>query len=142
MAKNKLTKGSLSLGQIEKEAMPEIKSGLKENVKRTTLYLDENLYRAIKRHAVMEDITIKDYINNVLRKDCEQKGILYVLWSINMKSTASFNIKIERKIKIERLAMEVSLKIGRPVKWTEVMNVLVDHFAKEAVKLIEKNEKL
>ena len=59
-----------------------------------------------------------------------------------MKSTASFNIKIERKIKIERLAMEVSLKIGRPVKWTEVMNVLVDHFAKEAVKLIEKNEKL
>ena len=59
-----------------------------------------------------------------------------------MKSTASFNIKIERKIKIERLAMEVSLKIGRPVKWTEVMNVLVDHFAKEPVKLIEKNEKL
>ena len=59
-----------------------------------------------------------------------------------MKSTASFNIKIERKIKIERLAMEVSLKIGRPVKWTEVMNVLVDHFAKEAVKLIEKKEKL
>jgi hypothetical protein len=59
-----------------------------------------------------------------------------------MKSTASFNIKIERKIKIERLAMEVSLKIGRPVKWTEVMNVLVDHFAKDAVKLIEKNGKL
>lgn len=59
-----------------------------------------------------------------------------------MKSTASFNIKIERKIKVERLAMEVSLKIGRPVKWTEVMNVLVDHFAKDAVKLIEKNGKL
>ena len=59
-----------------------------------------------------------------------------------MKSTASFNIKIERKIKIERLAMEVSLKIGRPVKWTEVMNVLVHHFAKDAVKLIEKNGKL
>lgn len=59
-----------------------------------------------------------------------------------MKSTASFNIKIERKIKIERLAMEVSLKIGRPVKWTEVMNVLVDHFAKDAVELIEKNGKL
>ncbi len=76
MAKNKLTKGTLSLGQIEKDAMPEIKSGLKKNEKRTTLYLDENLYRAIKRQAVMEEITIKDYINNVLRKDCEQKGIL------------------------------------------------------------------
>lgn len=76
MAKNKLTKGSLSLGQIEKDAMPEIKSSLKENVKRTTIYLDESLYRAIKRHSVMEEVTIKDYINNVLRKDCEQKGIL------------------------------------------------------------------
>ena len=76
MAKNKLTKGTLSLGQIEKDAMPEIKSGLKKNEKRTTLYLDENLYRAIKRKEVMEEITIKDYINNLLRKDCEQKGIL------------------------------------------------------------------
>ena len=76
MAKNKLTKGTLSLGQIEKDAMPEIKSGLKKNEKRTTLYLDENLYRAIKRQAVMEEITIKDFINNLLRKDCEQKGIL------------------------------------------------------------------
>ena len=76
MAKHKLTKGTLSLGQIEKDAMPEIKSGLKKNEKRTTLYLDENLYRAIKRQAVMEEITIKDYINNLLRKDCEQKGIL------------------------------------------------------------------
>ena len=76
MAKNKLTKGTLSLGQIEKDAMPEIKSGLKKNEKRTTLYLDENLYRTIKRQAVMEEITIKDYINNLLRKDCEQKGIL------------------------------------------------------------------
>ena len=76
MAKNKLTKGTLSLGQIEKDAMPEIKSGLKKNEKRTTIYLDENLYRAIKRQAVMEEITIKDYINNLLRKDCEQKGIL------------------------------------------------------------------
>ena len=76
MAKNKLTKGTLSLGQIEKDAMPEIKSGLKKNEKRTTLYLDENLYRAIKRQGVMEEITIKDYINNLLRKDCEKKGIL------------------------------------------------------------------
>lgn len=76
MAKNKLTKGTLSLGQIEKDAMPEIKSGLKKNEKRTTLYLDENLYRAIKRQAVMEEITIKDYINNLLRKDCEKKEIL------------------------------------------------------------------
>lgn len=59
-----------------------------------------------------------------------------------MKSTASFNIKIERKFKVERLAMEVSLKIGRPVKWTEIMNVLVDQFSKDAVAYIENTEKL
>ena len=59
-----------------------------------------------------------------------------------MKSTASFNIKIERKIKVERLAMEVSLKIGRPVKWTEIMNVLVYQFSKDAVAYIENTEKL
>lgn len=37
--------------------------------------------------------------------------------------------------------MEVGMKIGRPVKWTKVMNVLVDHFAKDAVAHIEHNEK-
>ena len=58
-----------------------------------------------------------------------------------MKTTASFNIKLDKKIKVERLAMEVGMKIGRPVKWTEVMNVLVDHFAKDAVAYIEHNEK-
>ena len=59
-----------------------------------------------------------------------------------MKSTASFNIKIERKIKVERLAMEVSLKIGRPVKWTEIMNVLVDRFSKDAVAYIDRKTKI
>lgn len=58
-----------------------------------------------------------------------------------MKTTASFNIKLEKKLKIERLAMEVGMKIGRPVKWTEVMNVLVDHFAKDAIAHIEYSEK-
>lgn len=58
-----------------------------------------------------------------------------------MKTTASFNIKLEKKIKIERLAMEVGMKIGRPVKWTEVMNVLVDHFGKDAIAYIEHCEK-
>lgn len=58
-----------------------------------------------------------------------------------MKTTASFNIKLEKKLKVERMAMEVGMKIGRPVKWTEVMNVLVDNFTKDAVALIEHNEK-
>lgn len=57
-----------------------------------------------------------------------------------MKMTSTFNIKLEKKLKVERLAMEVGMKIGRPVKWTEVMNVLVDHFAKDAVAYIEYSE--
>lgn len=58
-----------------------------------------------------------------------------------MKTTASFNIKLEKKFKVERLAMEIGMKIGRPVKWTEVMNVLVDQFAKDAIAYIEHTEK-
>ena len=58
-----------------------------------------------------------------------------------MKTTTSYNIKLEKKLKIERLAMETGLKIGRNVKWTEVMNVLVDQFAKDAIAYIEHQEK-
>lgn len=76
MTKGKLTKGGLSLGTIEKESMPELKSDLKTKEKRTTLYLDEDIYRAIKRHAVMEEIKLKDYISAVLREDLERKGLL------------------------------------------------------------------
>ena len=54
-----------------------------------------------------------------------------------MKTTTSFNIKLEKKLRVERLAMEVGMKIGRPVKWTEIMNVLVDNFAKDAAAYIE-----
>ncbi|HDR1201784.1 TPA: hypothetical protein QB270_001948, partial [Pasteurella multocida] len=57
-----------------------------------------------------------------------------------MKTTTSYNIKLDKKLKIERMAMETGLKIGRNVKWTEVMNVLVDQFAKDAVAYIEHQE--
>lgn len=57
-----------------------------------------------------------------------------------MKMTSTFNIKLEKKLKVERLAMEVGMKIGRPVKWTEIMNVLVDNFAKDAAAYIEYSE--
>lgn len=76
MTKGKLTKG-LSLGSIEKKATSELKRDLtKVNEKRTTIYLDENVYRAIKRYAATEDIKIKDYINEVLLNDVKEKGLL------------------------------------------------------------------
>lgn len=58
-----------------------------------------------------------------------------------MKTTASFNIKLDKKQKIELITMKLGLKIGRPVKWTELMNVLVDNFSEDAATFIENKEK-
>ena len=51
---------------------------------------------------------------------------------MSSRSTTSYNIKIEKKVKIERLAMEASLKVGRTVRWTELMEILVDEVGKDA----------
>ena len=45
---------------------------------------------------------------------------------------ATYNVKLDKKLKIERLAMEASLKVGRTVKWTEIMDTLVNEFGKDA----------
>ncbi|PSJ79201.1 hypothetical protein [Neisseria iguanae] len=59
-----------------------------------------------------------------------------------MTQRVTYNINIEKKMKIERLAMEASLKIGRTVKWTELMDILVTEFGKDAqAHLIHKEEK-
>lgn len=58
-----------------------------------------------------------------------------------MKTTASFNIKLDKKQKIELITMKLGLKIGRPVKWTELINVLVDNFSEDAATFIENKEK-
>mgnify|MGYP000914192699 FL=1 len=59
---------------------------------------------------------------------------------------ATYNIKLDKKLKIERLAIDASQKIGRTVKWTELMDVLVSEFSKDAQEMIihrekEKNDK-
>lgn len=59
-----------------------------------------------------------------------------------MTQRVTYNINIEKKMKIERLAMEASIKIGRTVKWTELMDILVTEFGKDAqAHLIHKEEK-
>lgn len=55
--------------------------------------------------------------------------------------TTSYNIKIDKKMRIERLAMEASLKIGRTVKWTEIMDILVTEFGKDAQDMLINKEK-
>ncbi|ULJ60611.1 hypothetical protein [Wielerella bovis] len=52
------------------------------------------------------------------------------------RSTTSYNIKIDKKMKIERLAMEASLKVGRTIKWTELMDILVTEFGKDAQQML------
>jgi hypothetical protein len=54
---------------------------------------------------------------------------------------ATYNIKMEKKLKMERLAIEASLKIGRTIKWTELMDVLVTEFSKDAQEMIIHREK-
>lgn len=51
-----------------------------------------------------------------------------------MRST--YNIKAERKLKLERAAIELSVKLGKPIKWTEIMEVLIDNFYKDACDVI------
>lgn len=50
--------------------------------------------------------------------------------------TTSYNIKIDKKLKIERLAMEAGLKVGRTIKWTELMDILVTEFGKDAQEML------
>lgn len=51
-----------------------------------------------------------------------------------MRST--YNIKAERKLKLERAAIELSVKLGKPIKWTEIMETLIDEFYKDACDVI------
>ena len=77
LTKSGLTKGtSLSLGTVDKEVMPELKAGLNYNEQRTTIYLDKNIYKAAKQYAVSNDISLKDYFNDLLRRDLSEKGII------------------------------------------------------------------
>ena len=55
---------------------------------------------------------------------------------IEMSERTTYNIKQEKKIKLERLALEASMKFGRMIKWTEIMEVLIDEYAKDAQQTI------
>ena len=56
-------------------------------------------------------------------------------------NTTTYNIKLDKKMRVERLAMEASLKIGRTIKWTELMDVLITEFSKDAQEMITHREK-
>ena len=54
-----------------------------------------------------------------------------------MKRT-TVSITEQRRMKLERLAIEATMKTGRSVKWTDLVNFLIDHYAEDAKADIEK----
>jgi hypothetical protein len=50
----------------------------------------------------------------------------------------TYNITEERQTKLEMLAIEISSKLKRQVRWTDIMSYLVDHHAKAAAEEIIK----
>ena len=76
MTKGKLTKGELSLGNVSKDNVNNAISDLIVKGRRTTIYLVERIYLGVKKHCAVEDITIKDYINNLILEDLKNKGLM------------------------------------------------------------------
>lgn len=42
-------------------------------------------------------------------------------------------ITAERKLKLERMAIDASQKAGKQITWTDIVNKLIDEHAKDAV---------
>lgn len=53
----------------------------------------------------------------------------------------TYNITEERQIRLERLAIDISNKLNRQVRWTDLMTHLIDNYAKDAAEDILKARK-
>ncbi|WP_392565051.1 hypothetical protein RHO13_13180 (plasmid) [Orbus wheelerorum] len=56
-----------------------------------------------------------------------------------MRST--YNIKTEKKLKLERMAIDISSEVKKTIKWTDIMEVLIDKYSKDACDYIATTEK-
>ncbi|EDJ2557665.1 hypothetical protein CE665_25520 [Salmonella enterica subsp. enterica serovar Poona] len=54
----------------------------------------------------------------------------------------TYTLPERKKIKLERLAIDASGKIGKTIKWTDIMTYMVDNYAKEATDDIISKEML
>lgn len=52
--------------------------------------------------------------------------------TLHMAKRATYNVTEERKLRLERLAIDASVKLGKTVTWTEIIGFLVDNYAKDA----------
>lgn len=44
----------------------------------------------------------------------------------------TLSVSMERHLKVERVAIELSAKIGQRVSWSDLVNHLIDNYLKEA----------
>ncbi|HAT1685028.1 TPA: hypothetical protein I8Y21_005857 [Klebsiella oxytoca] len=44
-----------------------------------------------------------------------------------------YNVSKERYLRLERMAVDMSYKVGRTIKWSEIITYLIDNYAKDAV---------
>lgn len=44
----------------------------------------------------------------------------------------TYNITENRKIELEKLAINISVKTGKLIKWSELLTYLIDEYSKEA----------
>ena len=58
-----------------------------------------------------------------------------------MGKRTTYNVTEERKLRLERLAIDASVKVGKTITWSELVSALIDKYAKEAAEdLIEKRK--
>ncbi|EEJ5179764.1 hypothetical protein GQI21_000113 [Salmonella enterica] len=49
-----------------------------------------------------------------------------------MAKRTTYNVTEKRKMKLERLAINASVKLGKTITWTEILGYLIDNYAKDA----------
>lgn len=51
-----------------------------------------------------------------------------------MNNRTTYNLREDRKLKLERLAIEASSKTGKSIKWQKIVEKLIDDYAQDATK--------
>ena len=49
-----------------------------------------------------------------------------------MAKRTTYNVTEEIKMKLERLAINASVKLGKTITWTEILGYLIDNYSKDA----------
>lgn len=50
-----------------------------------------------------------------------------------MSKRSTYNVTESRKLKLERLAVNATTKLGKPIAWTEIIGFMIDNYSKEAM---------